>query len=91
MNKAEIAEVVSEIEGCTKASAERMVNKVFDTIVQELSKGTSVSIAGFGVFEAKKREARMGRNPKTGESIKIKASISPKFRAGKSFKDAVNA
>ena len=91
MNKADITEVICEMEGCTKASAERIVNKVFDAIVETVTKGDSVSIAGFGVFEAKRRKERMGRNPKTGETIKIAASVSPKFRAGKSFKDRVNA
>ena len=90
MNKTEIAEMLAEMEGVTKASAERMVNALFDSIVDAVKKGKQVSIAGFGVFEAKKRSERMGRNPKTGETIKIAASMSPKFRASKTFKDAVN-
>ena len=90
MNKADIAEIVLEMGGGTKAGAERMVNAIFDSIIDTVKKGDQVSIAGFGVFEARKREARMGRNPKTGEAIKIAASMSPKFRASKGFKDAVN-
>ena len=77
-------------EGYTKVQSEQIVSKVFDAIISELAKKGTVSIAGFGIFEAKKRAARMGRNPKTGESIQIKASTSPKFRAAKAFKDAVN-
>ena len=63
---------------------------MFDSIIDEVKRGGSVSVAGFGVFEAKKRAARMGRNPATGETIQIKASTSPKFRPAKAFKDAVN-
>ena len=76
--------------GFTKVQAEQLVENIFNSIVAEVAKGETVSIAGFGIFEAKKRAARMGRNPKTGEAIKIKASISPKFRPAKAFKDAVN-
>lgn len=90
MNKAEIVEIVNEELGTTKAQAERVVESVFDSIVKEVSKGGAVSVAGFGIFEAKKRAARMGRNPKTGETIQIKASTAPKFRPAKAFKDAVN-
>ena len=89
MNKAGLVDKVhSELQG-TKAQAERVVEMVFDEIIGCVSKGEEVSISGFGIFESKTRAARMGRNPKTGESIQIKASKSPKFRAAKAFKDAV--
>ena len=91
MNKASLIEKVQEKSGdLTKTQAEGIVETIFDCIVSEVKRGETVSIAGFGIFEAKKRAARMGRNPKTGESIQIKASTSPKFRAAKAFKDAVN-
>lgn len=73
----------------TKAAAARAVDAVFDTIVKTLGRGEEVAITGFGTFRVVKRAARMGRNPKTGESIQIKASIKPKFRAGKLLKEAV--
>ena len=73
----------------TKAEAERAVDAVFDTIVKTMSRGEEVAITGFGTFRIMKRAARMGRNPKTGESIQIKASVKPKFRAGKALKEAV--
>ena len=90
MNKASLIEKVQEENDLTKAQAERIVECIFHCIVSEVKKGETVSIAGFGIFEAKTRAARMGRNPKTGESIKIKASTAPKFRAAKAFKDTVN-
>jgi len=73
----------------TKAATERAVEAVFDTIVKTLGRGEEVAITGFGTFRVVKRAARMGRNPKTGESIQIKASTKPKFRAGKLLKEAV--
>ena len=90
MNKASLVEKVQTENDSTKAQAERVVDMIFDTIISEVSSGNEVSIAGFGIFESKKRAARMGRNPKTGEKIQIKASTSPKFRAAKAFKDQVN-
>lgn len=73
----------------TKAAAQRAVEAVFDVIMKTLGRGEDVAITGFGTFRVAKSAARMGRNPKTGESIQIKASIKPKFRAGKALKDAV--
>ena len=90
MNKANLVEKIQAEYDLTKAQSEQMVEDVFDSIIQELKKGETVSIAGFGIFEAKERAARMGRNPKTGEAIQIKASVNPKFRPAKAFKDAVN-
>ncbi|MDO8664058.1 MAG: HU family DNA-binding protein [Candidatus Liptonbacteria bacterium] len=74
----------------TKAAAHRAVEAVFDTITKTMGHGDDVAVTGFGTFRVVKRAARQGRNPKTGETIQIKASIKPKFRAGKVLKEAVN-
>lgn len=91
MNKAELIDWVHQSGdvGETKAAAERAVNAVLKGITTGLKKNTSVSLVGFGSFTVKARKARMGRNPQTGESIKIKASKTVTFRAGKALKDAV--
>lgn len=89
MNKAEIIEKVHGVLGTTKADAERAVETIIDSIIGEVSKGGEVSIAGLGIFVAKARPARTGRNPRTGEAVKIAATRVPKFRAAKGFKDAV--
>ena len=91
MNKAMLVEKIQSEHGdMTKAQAERLVDTIFKSIVEETSKGETVSIAGFGVFCTKERSARMGRNPRTGESMQIKASTAPKFRPSKLYKDTVN-
>lgn len=90
MKKTDLVPVVmsaGEIE--VKAQATRVVDAIFDTITKELARGEEVAIAGFGTFRVAKRAARQGRNPKTGETIMIKASIAPKFRAAKQLKEAV--
>lgn len=90
MTKPGLVEAVMKAAGLeTKAASERLVEAVFDTIVKTMGRGEEVAITGFGTFRVVKRAARMGRNPKTGESIQIKASIKPKFRAGKLLKEAV--
>ncbi len=90
MNKAELTEAVMQAAGIeTKASAEKAVDAVFDTIVKTMGRGEEVAITGFGTFRVMKRAAREGRNPKTGEKIQIPASVKPKFRAGKVLKEAV--
>jgi len=89
MNKAALADKVHDVLGSTKADAERAVEAMIDGIVDGLTKGEEVSIAGLGIFEAKMRAARTGRNPRTGEAIQIKAMRVPKFRAAKALKDAV--
>ncbi len=89
MNKASIVEKVHETLGGTKADAERAVETMVNCIVNGLKEGQEVSIAGLGIFEAKMRGARTGRNPRTGESIQIPAMRVPKFRAAKALKDAV--
>ena len=89
MNKSELAEVIRGVGDYSKAEADRIVERLFDTIIDSVSKGEQVSVAGFGIFESRERKARTGRNPRTGESISIPASKSPKFRPAKMFKDAV--
>lgn len=89
MNKADIINQVHEVLGSTKADAERAVDTVFGSIEAALKDGTQVSIAGFGIFEAKMRAAREARNPRTGETVKVAAMRVPKFRAAKGLKDSV--
>ena len=89
MNKANIVDKVHEVLGSTKADAERAVETMISCVSEGLRKGDEVSIAGLGIFVAKARPARVGRNPRTGESIKIAATRTPKFRAAKALKDAV--
>ena len=89
MNKAGLADKVHDVLGGTKADAERAVEAIIDAITGTLAKGEEVTIAGLGIFEAKMRAARQGRNPRTGETIQIKAMRVPKFRAAKALKDAV--
>jgi DNA-binding protein HU-beta len=89
MNKADIAGKVQATLGSTRADAERAVETVIDCITQGLKGGDEVSIAGLGIFVAKARPARTGRNPRTGETIQIKATRTPKFRPAKGLKDAV--
>ena len=89
MNKADIINKVHETLGGTRADAERAVETVVDSIVDTLKDGNEVSIAGLGIFSAKMRNARTGRNPRTGESIEIPAMRVPKFRPAKALKDAV--
>jgi DNA-binding protein HU-beta len=90
MNKAELIDAVAEATELSRADAEKTTNAVLDSIIDALSKGDQVSLVGFGTFSVRERAARTGRNPQTGESIQIKASKSPGFKAGKAFKDAVN-
>ncbi len=89
MNKQALVEAVHETLGDTKASAERAVDTIFNSIVETIKKGEEVSIAGFGIFSAKERAARTARNPRTGEAIQVPAMRVPKFRAAKALKDAV--
>ena len=89
MNKQGLIELVHEKLGGTKVQAEEVVNGVFDAIVNTLRKGEEVSIAGLGIFSVKDRAARMARNPKTGETVKVAATKVPKFRAAKALKEAV--
>lgn len=90
MNKNEFIDRVADLADMSKADAGRAVDAVFDAITETLKKGDEVRMVGFGTFSAAKRAARDGRNPRTGETIKIAASIQPKFSAGKGLKDALN-
>ncbi len=90
MNKGDLIEVVADKAGLTKADAGRAVEAVMEAITKALRSGKQVSLVGFGTFQVKKRAARTGRNPRTGETIQIKASKMPGFKAGKALKDAVN-
>lgn len=88
-NKADLIDRVHSAIGCTKADAERAVEAVILGITEHLKRGDEVSIAGLGIFEAKTRAGRTGRNPRTGATIQIKSMRVPKFRASKTLKDAV--
>jgi len=88
MNKGDLINEVANVVG-TKKEAQAAVDCVFSSITKALKKGDAVTLVGFGTFKVAKRKARKGRNPQTGEEIKIKASKAPKFTAGKSLKDAV--
>jgi len=93
MNKSDLVDSLADKTGITKADASRAIDALFSTedgiIARALKKNDRVQITGFGTFEARKRKARTGRNPRTGESIKIAASKSPSFRAGKGLKDGI--
>lgn len=86
MNRAALSEAVAKELGDSKAAADRAIGAVLDSLSKGLKKHGEVSLVGFGTFRVKKRGARMGRNPKTGEQIKIKASKSVGFKAGKPLK-----
>ena len=90
MNKAELIDAVAEAADISKAAATRAVDAVFDNVTNALKGGDSVTVVGFGTFSARKRDARTGRNPRTGETIQIKASVMPVFKAGKALKDELN-
>jgi len=90
MNKAELTNAVAEKTGQTKKVSDEVITAVFDVIRDSLVGGEKVQLVGFGSFEVKHREARVGRNPKTRESISIPASKSPVFKPGKQLKDSVN-
>ena len=91
MNKTELISAMSEKSELTKVDAEKALKAFIDTVTEELKNGGKVQLVGFGTFETSERAARTGRNPQTGETIEIKASTSPKFKAGKALKDIVNA
>ena len=89
MTKTELSAAVAEKTGLTKKDAERVVSATFETVTETIKKGEKVSVSGFGIFEVKTREARVGRNPRTKEEIKIPATKLPAFKASKTLKDAV--
>jgi DNA-binding protein HU-beta len=90
MNRKELIEALATKTESTKADAERNVGAMIDIISGTLKKGDSLTLVGFGTFEVRKRAARTGRNPKTGEALKIKAAKVPAFKAGATLKAAVN-
>ncbi|MDY4221075.1 MAG: HU family DNA-binding protein [Candidatus Faecousia sp.] len=89
MNKTELIAAAAERSGMTKKDTEKVLNAVLDTITAALVAGDKVQVSGFGIFEVKEREARMGRNPHTGEAMEIAASRVPAFKASKTMKDAL--
>lgn len=91
MNKTELIALVAEKAGLTKKDAEAAVNATTEVIAESLAKDEKIQLIGFGSFEVKHREARMGRNPKTGETMEIPAAKVPVFKAGKALKDQVDA
>ena len=89
MNKTELIAAVAEKTGMTKKDAERVINATLETVTASMAAGDKVQISGFGIFEVKAREARVGRNPRTKETIQIPATRLPAFKASKALKDAV--
>ena len=89
MNKTDLIAAAAEKSGMSKKDTERVINAALDTVVASLAKGERVQISGFGIFEAKEREARVGRNPRTKEAIEIPATRSPAFKPSKVLKDTV--
>ncbi|MBN8727874.1 MAG: HU family DNA-binding protein [Xanthomonadales bacterium] len=89
MNKGEFIGAIADASGLTKADAERAVEGMFNVVKKTLKSGEPISLVGFGTFEVRERAARTGRNPRTGETLKIKASKVPAFKAGKALKDAL--
>jgi len=89
LTKADIIEKMAKDADISKTAAGKALNSFIDNVVASIKKNNKVTLVGFGTFSQSKRKARKGRNPQTGEEIKIKASKAPKFTAGKSFKDAV--
>ena len=89
MNKTELIAIAAENSGMTKKDTERVINAAIEAITNSLVKGEKVQVSGFGTFETKSREARVGRNPQTKEAIEIAASKQPVFKAGAALKNAV--
>ena len=90
MNKTELVAAMAEKAGLSKKDAEAALKAFTETVAEELKKGEKIALVGFGTFEVSERAAREGRNPQTGEPMKIAASKAPKFKAGKALKDAIN-
>lgn len=90
MNKTELVAAMAEQTNLSKKDAEAALKAFIDVVSAELKKGEKVQLVGFGTFEVAERAAREGRNPQTGETMKIAASKAPKFKAGKALKDMVN-
>jgi DNA-binding protein HU-beta len=90
MNKTELVAEIAEKANTSKKEAEVVLRAFTDVVTEQLKKGEKIQLVGFGTFEVSERSARTGRNPQTGEEMKIAASKAPKFKAGKALKDAVN-
>ncbi|MBQ8412852.1 MAG: HU family DNA-binding protein [Lachnospiraceae bacterium] len=90
MNKNELVASMAEKTGMKKTEVEKVLKAFTETVASELKKGEKIQLVGFGTFEVSERPAREGRNPRTGETMKIAASKAPKFKAGKALKDSVN-
>ncbi len=90
MNKQELIKKVAQDAELTQKQAAAALESVMDSVKEAVAAGDKVQLIGFGTFESKKRDARTGRNPHTGEAVNIEASVLPVFKAGKAFKDAVN-
>ena len=90
MNKTELVAAVAEKAEISKKDADSAVNAVIESIIEAVASKDKVQIVGFGTFEARERKEKIGKNPRTGEEIKIAASVVPAFKAGKAFKDATN-
>ena len=91
MNKTEFISAIAEKAELSKKDAEKALKAFTDVVEEELKKGEKIQLVGFGTFEVSERAAREGRNPQTGETMKIEACKAPKFKAGKALKDMVNA
>lgn len=89
MNKSELIDAIADKANLTKADAARALDAFIDTVTETLGKGNAVTLIGFGTFTVKERQARQGRNPRTGEPMTIKAAKIPAFKAGKTLKNAV--
>lgn len=90
MNRVELVAAIAEKTELSKKDAEKALKAFTDVVAEELKKGEKIQLVGFGTFEVSERAAREGRNPQTGETMKIAASKAPKFKAGKALKDALN-
>lgn len=90
MNKSELVDAIAEQSGLTKADTTKALNGFIEAVTDAMKRGDDVVLVGFGTFGVKERAARIGRNPKTGETLPIAASKVPGFKAGKGLKDAVN-
>ena len=90
MNKTELIAAIAEKTELSRKDAEKALKAFTDVVEEELKKGEKIQLVGFGTFEVSERAAREGRNPQTGETMQIAASKSPKFKAGKALKDAIN-
>ncbi|MCM1272883.1 MAG: HU family DNA-binding protein [Lachnospiraceae bacterium] len=90
MNKSELVASMADKTGLKKVDVEKVLKAFTETVADELKKGEKIQLVGFGTFEVAERPAREGRNPRTGETMKIAASKAPKFKAGKALKDSIN-